>query len=469
MSNIDVFSMAVRNLLKRKLRTSLTALGIVIGVALVTLTISLSIGVNKNLVESLSRMSDLLTVNVYYYSNAYYGGGVVVLDASSSGSSSDELILDDKAIESFKAMPGVLTATAFVDVNVKAVSGKLQNWLNLRGIDPETLELLGYTLKEGTLFTGEEKYEAVFGYNPPYDFYNPRDRNREWTYWWPGSGEEDTRIPPVDIFNDKIQFSYDWNFGEKSVLQDPNRKPVKPYKMRVVGRFDYNGNTDYQVYMPLDDVLEIKEAQDKWQNSQEWNQRGGSGNKNKSPQGYQNALVKFTDIKYVEDGINSIRNMGFEAYGMASTLSEMQNIVGSIQMVFGVMGGFALLVSAIGVANTMYMSIHERTREIGIMKAIGATIKDIRRLFLLEAALLGFLGGLIGMGVSLGGSAAINHFGIAFFDQLTYSMDTGGVSDIPLWLALSAVGGAMLMGMLAGFLPARRAMKLSALAAIREE
>lgn len=471
MSNIDIISMAVRNLFKRKLRTFLTVLGVIIGTCSIIIMISLGIGMNKNYLESLSQMGDLLTVNVY---KPYNGGGMMYssggMSVSSSGSSGGELLLNDKAIEDFKELEGVLTATPFVDIySIKAISGKYENWLQIRGIDPEAMALLGYVPKEGTLLTGESKYEAVFGYNVPFDFYNPSDRNRNWEYWWPGSGEEDTRVPSINIFEDKLQFSYDHNFGQKNVFQDENYKPVKPYTMEVVGWLPYTGNTDYYVMMSIDDVLKIKDDQEKWQNSSGYRQWGGTGSKNRSAKGYDNALVKFKDIKYVEEGLNLIRGMGFEAYGMVEMLNQMQEITASLQMLLGAIGGVALFVAAIGISNTMIMSIYERTKEIGIMKVIGASIKDIKRLFLLEAAMIGFMGGALGIGISLLVSMIINKVGISFFDQLSYGTSTGGVSSIPMWLCLAALGGAAAIGTLSGYFPARRAMKLSALSAIRME
>jgi len=471
MSSIDIIGMAVKNLIKRKLRTFLTTVSVILGVALITVMMSLSMGLKRSMTQMLTSMGDLLTVNVYkpYGGDAVYssGGTAVYISGSGSSQSSGELLLDDKAIEGFKAMPGVVTATAFVDISLKSVSGKLQNWVQVRGIDPEAMELLGYKLKEGTGFTGENKNEVIFGYNPPFDYYNPRDRNRVWSYWWPGSGEEDTRTPPVNIFEDKIQFSYDWNFGETGVFnQISNQKPVKPYTMKVVGWLEYNGNTDYYVLMNKDEVLKIKAEQEKWQNSQ-YQQRGGSGNKNRAPNGYDNVIVKFGDIKSVEQGLNDIRAMGYQAYGMVESLQQLQEFIGYIQIFLGVIGGVVLFISAIFIANTMYMAINERTKEIGIMKVIGATLSDIRRLFLLEAGMLGLLGGVIGIAISLIASAVINKFGGGFMQQLGYGMSSGGISYIPAWLCLMAAGGAMVMGMLAGFLPARRAMKLSALAAIR--
>ena len=125
----------------------------------------------------------------------------------------------------------------------------------------------------------------------------------------------------------------------------------------------------------------------------------------------------------------------------------------------------SLFVAAIGIANTMMMSIYERTKEIGVMKVIGCSLGNIRQMFLLEAAFIGLGGGVIGNVLSFLMSAAIN----ALVKGKEMGMTTGQISYIPLWLVLVSLGFAMLVGTAAGYFPARRAMKLSPLAAIRNE
>jgi len=125
-------------------------------------------------------------------------------------------------------------------------------------------------------------------------------------------------------------------------------------------------------------------------------------------------------------------------------------------------------VAALGITNTMIMSIYERTREIGIMKVIGAALKDIKRLFLFEAGMIGFLGGIMGIGISYLLSLLLN----ALSANAGYYMGMGGevkISVIPLWLVFAVIGLSTLVGLVSGYYPARRAMKLSALEAIKTE
>ena len=131
-----------------------------------------------------------------------------------------------------------------------------------------------------------------------------------------------------------------------------------------------------------------------------------------------------------------------------------------LRLVLGAIGAIAMVGAAISITNTMVMAIYERTKEIGIMKVIGASLKDIKGLFLTEAAFIGFSGGIIGIIVSYGASFLVN-----FVAQRQGSTMQ---SAIPIWLALG-VAFSTAVGVIAGYLPAKRAMKLSALMAIKTE
>ena len=121
------------------------------------------------------------------------------------------------------------------------------------------------------------------------------------------------------------------------------------------------------------------------------------------------------------------------------------------------------MVAAIGITNTMMMSIYERTKEIGIMKVLGCDLRNVRTLFLMEAGFIGFIGGVIGLILSYTISFVINRIVAGASDYMT------SISYIPFWLAILSLGFAVLVGMVAGFFPALRAMKLSPLAAIHSE
>ena len=120
------------------------------------------------------------------------------------------------------------------------------------------------------------------------------------------------------------------------------------------------------------------------------------------------------------------------------------------------------------------MSIYERTKEIGIMKVLGCTIKDIRKLFLFEAGMIGLFGGIIGIILGYIASWGINKFGAPVFGSLMsgnymYDMSNTRFSIIPIYLPLFSLGISVVVGLLSGYFPARRATKISAIEAMKTE
>ena len=138
----------------------------------------------------------------------------------------------------------------------------------------------------------------------------------------------------------------------------------------------------------------------------------------------------------------------------------------TLQLILGGIGAVSLLVSAIGIANTMIMSIYERTKEIGVMKVLGCIVTDIRKLFLFEAGIIGFLGGCLGLALSFAISFVLNKYAPEIGEQLGISSGSD-ISVIPLWLALAALAFSIVIGMVSGLYPAVKATKIKAIEAMR--
>ncbi len=172
------------------------------------------------------------------------------------------------------------------------------------------------------------------------------------------------------------------------------------------------------------------------------------------------------DMANVTDVQQTLIDMGYQADSQMQWIEQSQQTYDMIQLVLGGIGAISLFVAAIGIANTMMMSIYERTKEIGVIKVLGCDMGNIRNMFLIESGFIGFMGGVIGLIISFTVSYIMNNYlGIG---QIMMGVE-GDISRIPLWLAASAIGFAILVGMVAGFFPSLRAMKLSPLAAIRNE
>jgi len=170
-------------------------------------------------------------------------------------------------------------------------------------------------------------------------------------------------------------------------------------------------------------------------------------------------------MKNVTTVQKEISDLGYQASSNMEWLEQSKKQSAMIQAVLGGIGAVSLLVAAIGIANTMMMSIYERTKEIGIIKVLGCDMGSIRDMFLIESGFIGLMGGIAGVIISYAASYLLNNLGGA---QAITGMD-GNISLIPVWLALAAIVFAIFVGMLAGLFPSLRAMKLSPLAAIRND
>lgn len=289
----------------------------------------------------------------------------------------------------------------------------------------------------------------------------------------------DSGTSPVDIFKDKIEISYDYNFiynqdnpfGESNEPEYQKPKPIKISPKGTLQVMDWD--TDRYGFMSIADVQKMKADQARFEQARNQAYGGYSGGQKKvSLSEYDKAMVKVDDIKNVEQVKEEIEKMGFYADSyFIDMLSEMNDLGSSLQMFLGIIGAVSLFVAAIGIANTMIMSIYERTREIGVMKVIGASIKDIKRLFLLESSIIGLIGGILGLLLSFFISYMLNKNGLAFLSGITGNLQGIGqqVSVIPAWLSPAALLFASMIGLVSGYLPAKRAMNLSALAALRTE
>ncbi len=451
MSSIDVILISLRNLFKHKLRTFLTVLGVVVGTSSIVIMISLGIAMNQSFDKQLDQMGDLTVIEVY--NPAYWG------DEKS------DLVINNASISEIKKLDGVKSATAVVESYLKFKCGRYVAQLNIKGIDAESMEDFGYTIAEGRLLNKDDENELnfVFGSEIPYNFEKPGSRTRDFYYF--GDETEEREPPKIDSLNDRMQMSYDMNYGEKNIDRE-NSKPIKPYNVKVVGVLEDTNdyNTKYYAFMPIGQLEKIQKTRSRFEKEE----YGTRENNNSADKGYQSLLVKCIDIDSVSGVSEELKTMGYEVNSQMDYVNEMKKIAGSLQALLGAIGAVSLFISAIGITNTMIMAIYERTREIGIMKVIGATLSDIKRLFLLEAVIIGFLGGVVGILLSYGVSAILNNVQLSFLSMMS-TEEGSEISVIPIWLSLCSLGFSSMVGLISGYFPARRAMKLSSLSAIKTE
>lgn len=468
MSWIDLLRMSGSNLKRRKLRTFLTVLGVIIGTASIVVMISLGLGLQESLYREVEQSGGLTSITV-----RGQGAGESMSYYSSSGEEEEsQKYISDQTVSDLSQIEHVTLASPVYEMWVIMLKGNYEGSGSLVAMSPEALKAKNIPLGEGTLPTPNSgNLELVFGNGVSTMFY---DKGGGGGYYETGE------MPDIDFVNDSIFMILDQDgyynsmgsgleFGDTGGMGGGQAQP-KTVKKHVVkgcgivegGPENYSANY-YNIYCDLDTLRNIlkKEFAGKVIPGQPSTKSG----KPYKEFYYSYAQVNVDDIDNVNEVSARIREMGYNVETNAEYLETMKSQFAIIQAVLGGIGAVSLFVAAIGIANTMMMSIYERTKEIGVIKVLGCSLKNIKQMFLLEAAFIGLLGGMIGNVLSFLMSAVINfltgHGAAMGFD--------GDISYIPLWLVLLSMGFAMLVGVVAGYFPALRAMKLSPLAAIRNE
>lgn len=460
----DLLRMSSSSLWKRKVRTVLTVLGVVIGTASIVVMISLGLGLNRSTMEQMESYGSLTTIEVNEGSGSsmsFAGGGMAIMTTASSGDE-DVKRLDDELVEALKQIPHVKMVSPTLRTSVIIKSGVYEGQVSVTGMEPEYMQSLGIEVGQGELPVGKNDLEFFYGNQVLMDFYN--SKTQRYPYYETGE------LPDIDLMNSPLFVIFDtsayWSSqssGEEGIdgvtPQPPKKYMIKTSGIAAGGPEEWNQHS-YSVYC---DIEQLKTTLKRiFKNKAIPGQPTTKAGKPYKEIFYNQILVDVDDIDYVAEVQTQINNMGYQTYSNAEWVESTQQQYANIQAMLGGIGAVALLVAAIGITNTMMMSIYERTKEIGVMKVLGCDMRNIQSLFLIEAAYIGLIGGLIGIGVSYGISAIINRAVHASGNEMN-------LSYIPGWLVIAAIIFAILIGMIAGYFPSRRAMKLSPLAAIRNE
>jgi len=439
----DLFSLIIENLNRRKGRVALTAIGVVIGTAAVVLLVSLAIGLQQSATSNLWGINDLSRIEVY----PNYGGEGMAVEVKMGGGGggggtvTNQKLLTNSALADIARIPGVQKVIPQDYLMGSAVMkvGALEAWANIMGIAGSDLDDMGYISDQGTQEL--RKGTAIVGSWVTNNFYDPKIR--------PG---QEPPVPP-ELMDQRVKLVL-------SKWTNDGQEIKKTVTLQVVGVLqEMQNEADGSVFVTMEDLTA-------WN---EWFNNGKRINRNKD--GYNNVIVRAESPEVVVDITDQINELGFVAYSPQSTVDGINSFFTILQIIFGGIGAIALLVAAIGIANTMTMAILERTREIGLMKAIGATNKDVLTIFLGEAAGIGLLGGLGGVLFGWGGSKILNVFAMQYLaGQAQQGMLGSGLSAVtPTWLLLFAIIFATIVGFLSGLYPALRAATLEPVMALKYE
>lgn len=437
MGALDLIAFILENLNRRKGRVALTAVGVIIGTAAVVVLVSLAIGLQRNATQQLWGIGDLSLIQVSPgYNETMIGGS----GPQARNVEPQITPITPDTLGQFAAIPGVVSVIPreWVYGPTILVANRQEAWTNMFGVGASDLSDLGLTAAVGTTQLG--RGTVVIGANVPMNFMDPNIR----------PGQEPSS--PPDIMNTPVKLVV--------IKWAEEGESRREYPVRVAGILqEKGGEPDWTVYMPMSDV----------EGFNEWI----TGTRvNRVRDGYQNVIVRADDPRRALDIAAVIKEMGFQAYAEQETVQSLNNFFLILQVIFGGVGAIALLVAAIGIANTMTMAVLERTREIGLLKAIGATNRDVLGVFLGEAAGIGLVGGIGGVALGWSAGQVINVLAVAYLAG--QSAQTGGPPPsvavvTPLWLPIFALVFATLIGLLSGLYPALRAATLIPVDALKYE
>lgn len=444
MKFLDLLRMSGGNLWKRKVRTILTVLGVVIGVASIVVMVSLGLGLSRSMMEQYESYGSLTQIQVYSWS-------------SESG---EDMHLDDDLVRELEGLESVESVWPSLEMSALAKYGSYEGDLQIRALPKEAFADMEIDVGEGRLPGEDEELTFFYGNQVLQNFYNAK-----------GSSGQMWETPDIDLMRDPIFIIFDMNAYYSSGTPDENgqTQPMpKKYLIPACGVEAVKEGvwSQYGWYTQCDIDRLIPELKRIFKNKVIPGQPTTEAGKPYKEIFYNTLYVNVDDMSHVAEVQTYLTDLGYQTYSQAEWVESEQKTMGTIQLVLGGIGAVSLFVAAIGITNTMMMSIYERTKEIGVMKVLGCDLRNIRDLFLMEAGFIGLIGGFIGLILSFVISGVINKVAQAAQEGQEY---ISSISYIPFWLAILALVFAVLVGMVAGFFPARRAMRLSPLAAIRNE
>ncbi len=427
MKTHDLIALVLSNLRRMKGRALMTALGVVVGTAAVMVLISLGAGLQRQALESLGSSAQEVRIT----------GGVDMDGSASAPQGAASTILDGALLARIEALPGVDWVIAFEPVMapLDVEAGRLcARSMRVVGVEPEDFARLGFEAGAGALEL--RRGQAVLGARVPESLAR-------------ALLERDAVPGAQDLVGERLTLHLTRR-GDAGVSSE------RAVRVEAAGVLAPRGSAyDFNLYISHREALEL--------NTWFFAQR-----RDPARQGYPEVLVRVYDVRQTAGVERQLAALGLNVFSEREQAESLGAYFTELQALLGGIAAISLLVSAFSIANTMLMAITERTREIGLMKALGATHRDVMTVFLSEAGSIGLLGGVGGVSVGLALNGLVNLAGgdAALLEQ----MFGGGMTlraFTPLWLPVFTVAFAVLVGVLSGIYPARRAACMSPIAALK--
>jgi len=447
MKRRDLGELAFRNLREAALRNSLTTLGIAVGVASLVAMLSLGVGLQNLANDRLSRSGLFDAIFVTPKSNNPTFGRPRNETPEPTG---PPKALNLEARKEIETVPNVTEVYPEIRFPTEIHYDGNPFTTVVAGVSPSGKTDGSFDGMTGSFFSGPAANEAILQIDfarqlAPQQPYSLIGKNIVLRY------AEREALPPDP--GDKDSGSA----GFSIVPKEQSLRIVGVIETEPAGGLGAFGRG--RLFIPLQVAETLRAAQT---NDLRDLLRDSPNQKN-----YESLTVRVSGASKVKDAEDTIKKMGFTTYSLLDATNGLRLVFAVFDLFLGIFGSLALVVASLGIVNTLVMAILERRREIGILKALGAADRDVRRLFFVEAGAMGLLGGICGVAIGWLIGHAIN-LGTNIY-LARRDLPAISVTAVPWWMVAAAIAFSILVSLAAGMYPASRAARLDPVQALRYE
>jgi ABC-type antimicrobial peptide transport system permease subunit len=446
----DLTDLALRNLREAVFRNALTTLGVAVGVASLVAMLSLGVGLQQLASKRLSQ-SGLFDTIFVTPKNSFRGMGRPQREVQPD---KPPRALDADARKEIEKLPNIIEVYPQVRFFTEVRFNNKPYATVVAGMPDSSKNSGSFDGMQGRFFSSPTANEAIL----QIEF------------------AKDLSEKPDSLLGQDLLLRYAERQALAASATDPPGSPGEPsggfsvvpkeLRLKIVGVVEtepaagYGGYGNARLLMPLETAATLRAAQ---VNDLRDIVRDASANKIT----YPSLSVRAKSPSQVDALESAIKALGFNTFSLLDASKSLRTFFSVFDLLLGIFGSLALAVATLGIVNTLVMAILERRREIGVLKALGAADSDVQQLFFVEAGVMGFLGGILGVlfGWLLGRALT---FGTNVYLH-RQNLNSIELSSVPWWLVLSALAFAVLVSLAAGFYPASRAAKLNPVDALRYE
>ncbi len=461
MKGYDLFELAVRNLRQSKLRNGLTTVGISVGVASLVAMLSLGVGLQQLATKRLAGSGMFDTV---FVTSKQDFRGFDRDEDQKDQHPENAPVLDEPARDKMSHLEYVTEVEPEVRVMGQIVYQDQTHFGFVTGLPMSARENEAFDNLQGKFFSRSDADEVILlkDFAKELDAKDPAGLiGQTVTLRY---GEHQSLAPDSEAAG-RPQLSGAQPGSSSSNAGDDYGFSVvrKSQPLKVVGIIDeepYGGMRTVsrgRIFLPVDltEKLNMSDFTDMRSSL-----RGGGKT-------YMTLTVRVKDPGKVAQVQDAINKMGFRTFSVLDATKSLRRFFTVLDLFLGIFGSLALAVATLAIINTLVMAVLERRREIGVMKAIGASDRDVKRLFFAEAGAMGFFGGILGIGLGFAIGKAIN-LGTAVYMH-HHQLPSEAVWILPPWLIGAAIAFSIVVSLLAGLYPASRAARLDPVQTLKYE